>query len=479
MPQTTRLILGFLVLFGFFARAASYKSPLFDHQAWRQADTASIARNFYRERFNILYPQIDQRGNQADGYVETGLELFAFTVAAIAKVAGFHHEIGRLLSALLFVASALLVRAFVRRRFGARTAMIAVFLYAFAFPLQLFIERAFMNEALLVCLSLACLVAAQRYLAFARVLNLIALLAASALLGAVKLPYLIVWAPVAGLFLESRGTRGLLSWELALMMAVDLAAAGAWYSHAHRLALETGLSFGLFDKLFDARLVFSPDFAAVIAARLTRDVLGPVGILGTAVGLFAAVKQRRWCEPLGVAAFAAYVLLVARGNYIHDYYQLAIMPVAPSLAASGLGSIAARVASDRRRQRTVLAGLLALAATSTFVRLASAHSWFEYADNQMDVCRRLASTVDPNERVVIAGNNDPLFLYCIDRKGWLLSPAESDRAHILDAYRNGAGVAIFLAPATDDDLRRFLAESATAVLETDGVSVVRFRRDAQ
>jgi hypothetical protein len=37
-------------MFGFCARAATCKSPLLDHHAWRQADTASIARNFYRER---------------------------------------------------------------------------------------------------------------------------------------------------------------------------------------------------------------------------------------------------------------------------------------------------------------------------------------------------------------------------------------------------------------------------------------------
>src|ERR1700730_9498591 len=101
--QTTRVILGFVLLFGFCARASTYKSPLLDHHAWRQADTASISRNFYRERFNILYPQVDERGARPVGYVETGLELFAFLVASIAKVTGFHTEIGRVLSAVLFV----------------------------------------------------------------------------------------------------------------------------------------------------------------------------------------------------------------------------------------------------------------------------------------------------------------------------------------------------------------------------------------
>src|SRR5262245_37957991 len=161
----SRAILCAIILFGFFARAATFKSPLLDHQAWRQADTASIARNFYRERFNILYPQVDQRGAQPTGNVETGLEVFAFTVGAIGKVAGFHPEIGRVLNALIFAAAAALVWSFVRLRDGSEGALIATFVYAFAFPLALFIDHAFMNEPLLICLSLACLVSAQRYLA--------------------------------------------------------------------------------------------------------------------------------------------------------------------------------------------------------------------------------------------------------------------------------------------------------------------------
>jgi hypothetical protein len=71
------VLLTFIVLFGFFARAGTYKAPLLDHHSWRQADTASIARNFYRERLNILYPQVDQRGARQVGYVETTMRLGA------------------------------------------------------------------------------------------------------------------------------------------------------------------------------------------------------------------------------------------------------------------------------------------------------------------------------------------------------------------------------------------------------------------
>ena len=34
-------------------------NPVADWHSWRQADTAAVARNFIKERFNLLYPQSD------------------------------------------------------------------------------------------------------------------------------------------------------------------------------------------------------------------------------------------------------------------------------------------------------------------------------------------------------------------------------------------------------------------------------------
>jgi hypothetical protein len=60
MPSNTdppvRFAVFWILLFGFCVRAQTVRTPLFDHHNWRQADTAQIARNFWRERFNPLFP---------------------------------------------------------------------------------------------------------------------------------------------------------------------------------------------------------------------------------------------------------------------------------------------------------------------------------------------------------------------------------------------------------------------------------------
>ncbi len=474
-PRTRTVLVGFILLFGFFARAATYKAPLLDHHAWRQADTASIARNFLNERFNILYPQVDQRGSQANGYVETGLEVFAFVVAAISRVAGFHTEAGRLLAALCFLWSCALVTTFVRRRDGPEAAVAAAFLYAFGFPLLLFIERAFMNEALLIALSFTALVATARYLERRNPLDYAALLLVTTLIGAIKLPYLIVWAPVAGLFVERDGWRAAGRWELWLMAAVTLAAAVAWYSHAHALANTTGLSFGLTDKLFDPHTVFTTAFPAVILSRLIRDILGPVGVLAVAAGGVLAWRQRRWCEVFGIAGGVIYLAVVGTGNFVHDYYQLALIPVAAILAGPGLVSTATAVGGRLRggegqRALAVLAGIAALA---TFVRLVSAHGWFEYEPREVVLCETLRRMTPGDGRIVFLGDNNPRFLFCAERKGWAFTTAESDAAHLETAKREGARIAVLYRSAARPDVREALTAHGEPLFGDAAVEVFR------
>ena len=111
------IVLFFIVTFGLAARAATLRIPIFDHHSWRQADTAAIARNFVRERFNPLYPQVDWRGSRPHGYIETGLELQAFLIAGVWRAGGIHVETGRALAAAMYVTTALLLYRFVRRRY--------------------------------------------------------------------------------------------------------------------------------------------------------------------------------------------------------------------------------------------------------------------------------------------------------------------------------------------------------------------------
>ena len=155
--QTARLwLLGMLAL-GLAARLVEVGEPLIDKQAWRQTDTAAIARNFYEEGYDLLYPRVDWRGN-TPGFVEMNFPLYPFIVAAAYGVYGGVHEwLGRLISTLCSLAGGGLLFVFARRIFDSeRVALWASFFFLFT-PLSVYFGRAFMPEPLMLLLSVAAL----------------------------------------------------------------------------------------------------------------------------------------------------------------------------------------------------------------------------------------------------------------------------------------------------------------------------------
>ena len=161
-------ILFFTITLGFMARMATFQVPLLDHHSWRQADGVTIASDFYREGLAPLRPTIDSRGDSADGTVATGLEPHALLFAALSRVTGFSDMVGRVVSALCFPVSVLLLWSFCRSRYGEDHALIAAFVYPLGLPLVVYAERSVWNEPVLLLLSMAALASAESYRVKAR-----------------------------------------------------------------------------------------------------------------------------------------------------------------------------------------------------------------------------------------------------------------------------------------------------------------------
>jgi hypothetical protein len=305
-------------------------------------------------------------------------------------------------------------------------------------------------------------------------LDLTVLVLVTSTIAAVKVPYLIIWLPIVGLFVEKYGSRTAGRWELLAVAVANLTVAALWYTHADRLGAQTGLSFGLTDKLFDADLVFSLRFPAQIFERLFRDVFGPIALAATAVGFVIAVTSRRWFEVGGIAAFVIYLVVVAVGNYEHDYYQLAIMPVAPSLAAVGMDWMVDRLtASSQTRRDLTLAVFLALAAGSTFIRLVSGNSWLEYSAADVEFCRAIQEVSRPEERIVFVNEGNPQIMVCADRKGWLLDNASMGMVE--EAIAAGGHVAVLPREFGDESIRTLLASQGRVVTSSAKYDVFRIR----
>src|SRR5215469_17584561 len=94
-------------------RLKGINNPILDHPAWRQGDTASIARNFALLQFNIMYPQTNYDGPPPN-YVELELQIVPFLAATLYKVFGVHEVFGRLISIVFSLGTVVVVFLFGR-----------------------------------------------------------------------------------------------------------------------------------------------------------------------------------------------------------------------------------------------------------------------------------------------------------------------------------------------------------------------------
>src|SRR3989304_1883280 len=124
--------------------------PVIGWHAWRQSDTATIARNFFYNGFNILYPQINFNGN-GTGYVESEFHIYPFIVSLLYAVFGVEDMIGRIVSVIFSMFTVYGIYLLVKKIMNEDIALWSSFIYAIL-PLNIFYGRAFMPEAaMLMC----------------------------------------------------------------------------------------------------------------------------------------------------------------------------------------------------------------------------------------------------------------------------------------------------------------------------------------
>jgi hypothetical protein len=67
----------FILSIALIVRLYHINFPVGGFAAWRQADTAAMARNFYTNGFHLLYPEIDWGGG---GIVDSEFPIYPYIV---------------------------------------------------------------------------------------------------------------------------------------------------------------------------------------------------------------------------------------------------------------------------------------------------------------------------------------------------------------------------------------------------------------
>ena len=194
--------------------------------------------------------------------------------------------------------------------FGIASGRAAAFLIAIS-PSAIFFGRFFISDTPMVFYSVAAVFAWVVYLDTRSRAACIAGTICAALAFLVKIPAVMILAPIAWMAWEVRGWAALKDRGLVLGLSAAVAAAGLWYWHADRIFHRTGLSqaiwhpsgnygppislaagpfVGIYHWSTMARLK-DPDFYMELLTRTWALHLTPAGF---ALTLFALVALWRW-----------------------------------------------------------------------------------------------------------------------------------------------------------------------------------------
>ena len=447
---------------GLGLRLIGLDEPLIDKQAWRQTDTAAIARNFFEEDQGLFFPRVDWRGTTS-GHVETNFPLFPYAVSLLYEIAGVREWLGRLLAALSSTATAaLLYLLALRLGIGAVGALTGVLCYLL-FPISIYFGRTFMPEALMLLLSVATLWTFVRWLDDGRRSSFVLAVVVAALCFMVKIPTLYLGFPLVALAWSQWGWRFIRMPVLWLYLALVLLPAVLWYWHASLLFEETGLTFGIWNRYgydkWDRSLWLQVEFYWTMVVRFCHNIYTPIGAALILRGLYLWPVQRRqrilWAW---MGALLLYVFIVPEGNRKLHYYQLPFAPVGGLFAGWALEALlSSRTSRSMRWVRNWQAWQRVVVVSAFFVAIGAYSTWaarpyYEQPNNLHNYyssCYAAGRIVDdklPKEVLLVVGDLDenagapnrsqsPTMLYYCHRDGWQITPEEftSDRLDSLAA----------------------------------------------
>lgn len=411
---------------------------------------------------NILLPAVDWSG-AGPGYVESEFPLFPWLVAGLYGLFGVQEALGRAL-AILFAAGAGLYLAHLCARYVDRAAAAFAGAAFSILPINSYIGAAFMPESLMLMASVAAIDHMDRWSSGGRERHRWLAACWLALAIAVKLPELFLGIPIFYLVWRRLGWGMLRRPSVWLCAAVALIPPGLWYLHAHRLKEATGLTFGIWemgsDKWGNLGLLATPSFyGQMLFSRLVERHLAFAGAALLALGMFL-LRERRdlgtfsWW--LGAGVF--YVLVVARGNAVHDYYQLPLLlPMSLWIGAA----IGWALRSDRRIWQGIAAKLLVLAFVAlSLLRLPHFLARERSSRSLVDMGAAVQAVVPPGKRVVVVDEGDPTLLYYVHRRGWHAGVATLDTAWVEARRAEGAAYVV----SSRDRLAQPQAAAALAML---------------
>ena len=399
--------------------AKGLRAPLLDYHFHRQVNTASIARDYWREARPLLRPRIDWAGPE-DRLAATELPVEMWLHGKLWPLFGLGESWGRVLSAAASALTALLLFLLFEREFGTDSAFYGAALFT-VMPVEIYFGRTVQPEAAALLFFVSSLYFWDSALAPDRSPAAWLAAVASAFLSiGLKLPYAHMLIPLAALSWRRLGRSALTDARTWAAGVVAMGGSLGWYFYASRgvyvvptHALEFWRILGYERTPYFIKFLLISRFPELIATYA-----GLVFFFFGAREILARRRDPFWLAWLG----GSFVHLIALGAYghIHEYTCLPLAAGAAGLMGEGLKILRdkARAATPARRGWAAAGLLLLVAAVPVHAALRIGH-WYRQGFEYLGRAGEAAAATSRREDLFLTNSMAPsLLLYYLDRRGW-------------------------------------------------------------
>ncbi len=472
------LLVGIL-LGAFVIRLYRIDNPVADWHAWRQADTAAVAKIYAQEGIDLTLPRyydisnIQSGQDNPNGYRLVELPLYQASAVLLSTLTQmFTLEIWlRVVTVTATVFGIFFLQRLVKNNIGETESYVAAAIYAFL-PFSIFYGRVILPDPNMVAATLAGLYFFDKWIKsdhkkeiFRHITyGLLALLFTSVAL-LIK-PVAAFFIPVfIALLYQNQGFNFLKNWKVylfAFLVVIPLGVWRWWIGHypegipAASWLLDGGIRFkGAF-------------FYWIFGERLSKLMLGYFGVFLLLLGALKKEKDQGIILAYGfLISSLLYVTVLARGNVQHDYYQIILLPTIAVLMSRGVTFLLSLKGQLNRAVAYIL--ILTTFSFTFFLSWYYVRDYFNINNPTLVQAGQAADKVLPKDAKVIAPlDGDTTLLYYINRKGWPAFQASTE-----ELIQKGATHLILLNPQEKD--RTELKEKYDVLLEENGYILVTLK----
>lgn len=421
------ICLFFLILLGaFVVRLYKFNNSLTDWHSWRQVDTSAVSRNFVVHGFDVLHPRFEDISNVPSGLDNPmGYRFVEFPLYNVLQAGGFVlfktfslEQWGRLITIFASLFSVLFIFLLAQNHIGKIGAFFSAGFFAFD-PFNIYYSRTVLPDPSMVTATLASVFFFDLFISAKKENKWgIAWYALAIVFGAIALllkPYAIFFfLPMLYLSYQKWGLKLFLQpllWIAFILSAMPLALWRVWM-----MQYPAGIpaSSWLFN---GGNIRFTGSFFYwIFANRFARTILG---IWGLPLFLFGILSRRKsyFFFLSFVAASLLYMIIIARGNVQHDYYQILIIPSIAFMIGLGADRLFHLPKEYGSKVAVLSIVLLCLVGGIGF-------GWY-YVRNNYDTNPTLVEAGQAVDRltpkdakILTFRDGDTTFLYYTNRQGW-------------------------------------------------------------